>query len=96
MPFTDEEWLLVSELADHPNRLLVTATPESGETYTEAAHEAIFRRWDALREWIATEREFLAWKTGLEAARRVLYCSPVLRHPAGLIQAANFRSAIAF
>jgi hypothetical protein len=25
-----------------------------------------------------------------------LYCSPVLRHPAGLIQAANFRSAIAF
>ena len=25
-----------------------------------------------------------------------LYCGPVLRHPAGLIQAANFRSAIAF
>jgi len=25
-----------------------------------------------------------------------VYCSPVLRHPAGLIQAANFRSAIAF
>ena len=24
-----------------------------------------------------------------------VYCSPVLRHPAGLIQAANFRSAIA-
>src|SRR5262249_53174621 len=24
--FTDEEWRLVSELADHPNRLLVTAT----------------------------------------------------------------------
>ena len=28
--FTDEEWRLVSELADHPNRLLVTATPEGG------------------------------------------------------------------
>jgi Na+/melibiose symporter-like transporter len=26
----------------------------------------------------------------------IVYCSPVLRHPAGLIQAANFRSAIAF
>jgi hypothetical protein len=26
--FTDEEWRLVSELADHPNRLLVTATTE--------------------------------------------------------------------
>ena len=68
--FTDEEWRLVSELADHPNRLLVTATPEGGETYAEVAHEAIFRRWDKLRNWIAAEREFLAWKTGLEAARR--------------------------
>ena len=27
---------------------------------------------------------------------KTMYCSPVLRHPAGLIQAANFRSAIAF
>ena len=26
----------------------------------------------------------------------VVYCGPVLRHPAGPIQAANFRSAIAF
>jgi energy-coupling factor transporter ATP-binding protein EcfA2 len=26
--FSDQEWRLVSELADHPNRLLVTATPE--------------------------------------------------------------------
>jgi hypothetical protein len=25
-----------------------------------------------------------------------LYCSPVLRHSAGLIQAANFRSAVVF
>ena len=68
--FTNEEWCLVSELADHPNRLLVTATPEGGETYAEVAHEAIFRRWDKLRNWIAAEREFLAWRTGLEAARR--------------------------
>ena len=68
--FTNEEWRLVSELADHPNRLLVTATPEGGETYAEVAHEAIFRRWDKLGNWIAAEREFLAWRTGLEAARR--------------------------
>jgi formylglycine-generating enzyme required for sulfatase activity len=68
--FTDEEWRLVSELADYPNRLLVTATPEGGETCAEVAHEAIFRRWDKLRNWIAAEREFLAWRTGLEAARR--------------------------
>jgi formylglycine-generating enzyme required for sulfatase activity len=74
--FTDEEWRLVSELADHPNRLLVTATPEAGETYAEVAHEAIFRRWDRLREWIAAEREFLAWRSGLEAARRAWQATP--------------------
>ena len=28
--FSDEEWRLVSELADYPNRLLVTVTTESG------------------------------------------------------------------
>ena len=74
--FTDEEWRLVTELADHPNRLLVTATPEGGETYAEVAHEAIFRRWDKLRDWIAAEREFLAWRSGLEAARRAWQATP--------------------
>jgi hypothetical protein len=74
--FSDEEWRLVIELADHPNRLLVTATPEAGETYAEVAHEAIFRRWDKLREWIAAEREFLAWKSGVEAARRAWQATP--------------------
>jgi formylglycine-generating enzyme required for sulfatase activity len=74
--FTDEQWRLVSELADHPYRLLVTATPEGGETCAEMAHEAIFRRWDKLRNWIAAEREFLAWRTGLEAARRAWQATP--------------------
>jgi formylglycine-generating enzyme required for sulfatase activity len=68
--FSDEEWRLVSELSGYPNRLLVTATTEAGETYAEVAHEAIFRRWGKLREWIAAEREFLAWRSGLETARR--------------------------
>ena len=74
--FSDEEWRLVSELADYPNRLLVTATPEVGEIYAEVAHEAIFRRWDKLRDWIAGEREFLAWRSGLEAARRAWQATP--------------------
>ena len=74
--FSDEEWRLVCELADHPNRLLVTVTTEAGETYTEVAHEAIFRRWDQLREWIAAKREFLAWRSGLEAARRAWQATP--------------------
>jgi hypothetical protein len=67
---TDEEWRLVSELADYPNRLLVTVTHQR-ETYTEVAHEAIFRRWDKVRNWIASEREFLAWRGQLESQRRV-------------------------
>jgi len=74
--FSDEEWRLVSELADHPYRLLVTATPEGAETYAELAHEAILRRWGKLRNWIAAEREFLAWRTGLEAARRTWQATP--------------------
>jgi formylglycine-generating enzyme required for sulfatase activity len=74
--FSDEEWRLVSELADHPNRLLVTATSDAGETYAEVAHEAIFRRWGKLREWVASEREFLAWRSGLEAARRAWEATP--------------------
>ena len=74
--FSEQEWQLVSELADHPNRLLVTATPESGEPYAEVAHETIFRRWEKLRDWIAGEREFLAWRTGLESARRAWQAAP--------------------
>ena len=74
--FTGEEWRLVTKLADDPNRLLVTCTPDTGETYAEVAHEAVFRRWDKLRNWIAAEREFLAWKTGLEAARHAWEKTP--------------------
>ena len=50
--------------------------PRRGETYAEVAHETIFRRWDKLREWIAAEREFLAWRSGLEAARRAWQATP--------------------
>jgi formylglycine-generating enzyme required for sulfatase activity len=74
--FSPDEWRLVSALADYPNRLLVTVTPKVGETFAEVAHEAIFRRWDKLRDWIAAEREFLAWRGGLEAARRAWKDTP--------------------
>ena len=62
--FTDEEWRLVKKLADHPNRLLVTATPKGGETYAEVAHEMIFRRWHKLRDWIAAEHQSWRAKRG--------------------------------
>jgi formylglycine-generating enzyme required for sulfatase activity len=68
--FSDEQWQLVTELADHPNRLLVTATPETGEAYAQVAHEVIFQRWDKLRKWTEAEQEFLVWRRGLETDRR--------------------------
>jgi hypothetical protein len=69
--FSDEQWRLVSELANHPNRLLVTATPEGGETYAEVAHEAIFRRWGKPRDWMLRSASFSPGKRGskLRAAR---------------------------
>jgi formylglycine-generating enzyme required for sulfatase activity len=82
--FSDEEWQLINELADHPNRLITTVTletvspslvpgqtPAEEATYAEVAHEAIFQRWDRLRGWIAAEREFLAWRSGLEIDRHM-------------------------
>jgi formylglycine-generating enzyme required for sulfatase activity len=83
--FSKDEWRLVSELADHPNRLLVTATSEAGESYAEVAHEAVFRRWQKLRDWIAAEREFLAWRSGLEAARRAWRAAPDRSKPDALL-----------
>src|SRR5262249_4679606 len=91
--FTDEEWRLVTELADHPNRLLVTATHEGGETHAEGAHEALFRRWAKLRDWIAAEREFLAWRTGLEAARRAWQATPDSSKTDALLMGAALRQA---
>ena len=100
--FSDEEWRLVSELADYPNRLITTVTPErpaserrvdadasshttDAQAYAEVAHEAIFRRWDKLREWIEAEREFLAWRGSLEAARRSWETAPDEAKPSALL-----------
>jgi formylglycine-generating enzyme required for sulfatase activity len=83
--FSDGQWRLVTELADHPNRLVVTATAEGSETYAEVAHEAVFRRWQKLRDWIAAEREFLAWRSGLEAARRAWQAAPDRSKPDALL-----------
>src|SRR5262249_41525121 len=71
--------------ADHPNRLLVTATPEGGDTYAEVAHEAIYRRWEKLRQWIAAERAFLAWRSGLEVAYRAWLGAPANAKNAALL-----------
>ena len=87
--FSEEEWRLINELADHPNRLITTVTQElvsatmvpqsiplEEKTYAEVAHEAIFQRWDKLRGWIAAEREFLAWRSVLEIDRQTWDTTP--------------------
>jgi formylglycine-generating enzyme required for sulfatase activity/class 3 adenylate cyclase len=91
--FSDEEWRLVSELAGDPNRLLAIATPEAGEPYAEVAHEAIFKRWDKLKEWIAAEREFLAWRSVLEAARRAWTATPKATKADALLMGAALTQA---
>src|SRR5262249_46474903 len=84
--FSDGEWRLVSELADHPYRLLVTTTSEMGETHAEVAHEAIFRRWEKLREWVDGERKFLAWRSGIEADRKRWEGTPKDSHKDALLR----------
>src|SRR5271165_1567371 len=70
--FLEEDWRLVSALAGHPYRLLVTVSTETGESYAEVAHEAIFKRWGKLKGWIAGQSEFLSWRSGVAATRRGL------------------------
>jgi formylglycine-generating enzyme required for sulfatase activity len=61
--------------------------------YAEVAHEAIFRRWEKLRDWIAGEREFLAWRTGLEAARRTWQATPAKSRQDALLMGAALTQA---
>jgi hypothetical protein len=91
--FSPEEWRLVTALADYPNRLLVMFTTEAGETYAEVAHEAIFRRWDKLREWVTGEREFLVWRSRLEAARRAWQETPGSSQTGALLKGAVLKEA---
>jgi formylglycine-generating enzyme required for sulfatase activity len=67
--------------------------PEAGETYAEVAHEAVFKRWEKLRDWIAAEREFLAWRAGLEAARRAWEKTPEESKPEALLVGAALTHA---
>ena len=71
----------------------VRSSRDRAPSNSKEEHEAIFRRWGKLRDWIAAEREFLAWRTGLEAARRAWQATPnslksdALLMGAGLTQA---------
>ena len=49
-------------------RLLVSSEGDGAEPTLEVAHEALFRSWKRLKDWIAQNREFLAWRKQLESA----------------------------
>jgi hypothetical protein len=57
--------------------------------HTKKVKGRIYRYWHPYR---GTAREGARVRPILAG----VYCSPVLRHSAGLIQAANFRSAVVF
>jgi WD40 repeat protein len=48
-------------------RLLVSRD-ESGERVLEVAHEALFRSWGRLRDWLDEDRELLLWRRRLRTA----------------------------
>jgi WD40 repeat protein len=57
---------LVVRLAQE--RLLVTNQSEGGlEPTVEIAHEALISNWGTLRAWVNEDREFLLWRTRLDA-----------------------------
>ncbi len=61
-----KSWDLVAELANE--RLLITGTLDKEgkkEETVEVIHEALIRRWQKLREWVDTNREFLTWRNHL-------------------------------
>jgi transposase, IS30 family len=74
-----------------------TITFDNGKEF--AAHQDIAH---ALKAKIFFATPYHAWERGLNENTNglirdfFLYCSPLLRHSAGLIQAANFRSAVVF
>ena len=81
--FSADERALVDELVSH--RLLITSTSESGEPYVEVAHEAIFRSWDRLQQWLAAERDFLVWRSRLDVAYRAWAAAPAASRDTALL-----------
>ncbi|MGH3829079.1 MAG: trypsin-like peptidase domain-containing protein, partial [Pseudonocardiaceae bacterium] len=51
-------------------RLLITSRdPTSDEPIVELVHDALIREWGLLREWLAEDHDFLAWRADVENNR---------------------------
>jgi len=56
-------------------RLLVSRSEGGGERMLEVAHEALFRSWGRLAEWLAADREFLLWRERLRSGSDAWQCN---------------------
>ncbi|MEA5581106.1 SUMF1/EgtB/PvdO family nonheme iron enzyme [Nodularia harveyana UHCC-0300] len=63
----ENNWGLVSYLAGHQARLLVTGNREQEDT-VEVVHEALIREWETLQKWINANRQFRTWQERLKVA----------------------------
>lgn len=50
-------------------RLVVVASGQNVASTVELAHQALIEHWPRLHDWLASDREFLAWRAELDAAR---------------------------
>lgn len=67
----EENWDLVTTLADYKARLVVTGRNEKTEEETvEVVHEALIREWQRLQDWVVTDRSFRTWQERLRTAMR--------------------------
>jgi len=57
-------------------RLMVAGAEADALPSVRVAHEALFSRWEKARTQISADLEFLAWRSGLEAARRSWQMAP--------------------
>jgi formylglycine-generating enzyme required for sulfatase activity len=91
---SEAEWSLAARLAEYPWRLVVMRERASdGRIVAEVAHEAFLRSWPRLRDWLHDERDFLAWRNGLETSRRAWQAMPDgSKHDALLMGAALARA----
>jgi hypothetical protein len=57
-------WPIAERLAQH-RMTVMTEGPG-----VDIIHEALFRQWETLRQWISEERDFLRWRQRLDERRR--------------------------
>lgn len=67
------DWDLVAELS---HRRLITVSEDRDGSVVEVVHEALFRAWPDLRDWISEHKEFDLWRQELGARARTWDAAP--------------------